>query len=699
MIRATANSTQSLVLIVDDTPTNLEVISVALSDAGYDVAIATSGERALVQVERRLPDLILLDVMMPGIDGFETCNRLKSNPQTADIPVIFMTALADVEHKVKGLELGAVDYITKPFQEQEVLARVRTHLRLRQTEERLESILNSLEEVVWSITLEPLQCLYLNPAVERIFGQSPEEFYRRPQLWFDLIHPEDQERVRDSLSSPDPLQDSELEYRILTAEGMVRWVRIRAQAAPHGDAARLDGILHDISDRKQVETKLLHSAQHDALTGLRNRSCFIEKVTALMERSPQDSDQQYAVLFIDLDRFKSINDSLGHHNGDLLLTEVARILCEALRPTDTIARLGGDEFTVLLEKIHHPGDAIRVTERILSKLAVPICLEEHTIVTSASIGIAVSSAIYQSADELIRDADIAMYQAKRQGKASYQLFKPEMHAEVMHQLELEQDLRLAIERQEFELYYQPILDLDTETLTGFEALVRWHHPERGIVSPAAFIPLAEESGLIEPLGEQILRQACLQMHRWQTEYDNASDITMSVNLSSRQLQSTHFLNMLDAVLAETEVAGAYLALEITESLLLENDQALLKTLHALQERQIQLSLDDFGTGYSSLSYLHRFPIDVLKIDRSFINGMEADSQSYEIVKTITTLAQVLQMTVVAEGVETEQQMSALKALRCNRVQGYFFSKPLPAEHATAWLLRSGKEPAQLLSHH
>lgn len=698
-MRATANSTQSLILIVDDTPTNLEVISVALSDAGYDVAIATSGERALLQIERRLPDLILLDVMMPGIDGFETCNRLQANPQTADIPVIFMTALADVEHKVKGLELGAVDYITKPFQEQEVLARVRTHLRLRQTEERLESILNSLEEVVWSITLEPFRCLYLNPAVERIFGRSPEEFYGHPQLWFDLIHPEDQERVRESLLSPDPAQDIELEYRILTADGMVRWVRIRAQAAPRGDAARLDGILHDISDRKQVETKLLHSAQHDALTGLQNRSSFIEQVNALMQRTTQDCDHQFAVLFIDLDRFKSINDSLGHHNGDLLLTEIARILCEILRPTDTIARLGGDEFTVLLDNIHHPGDAIRVTERILSKLAVPICLENHTVVTSASIGIAVNSIAYQSADELIRDADIAMYQAKRQGKASYQLFKPEMHTAVMYQLELEQDLRLAIERQEFELYYQPILNLETEALKGFEALVRWHHPERGLVSPAAFIPLAEESGLIEPLGEQILRQACQQMRRWQTEYESASAITMSVNLSSRQLQSTPFLSMLDTVLTETQVAGTCLVLEITESLLLENDQALLMTLNTIQERQIQLSLDDFGTGYSSLSYLHRFPIDVLKIDRSFINGMEADSQSYEIVKTITTLAQVLRMNVVAEGVETEHQVSALKALGCNSVQGYFFSKPLPAARATAWLLHSGKEPAQLLSRH
>ncbi len=682
-MRSILDSTRALILIVDDMPTNLEVISEALNDAGYEVSIATSGERALLQVERRCPDLILLDVMMPNMDGFETCVRLKANPKSAEIPVIFMTALADVDHKMRGFELGAVDYITKPFQEQEVLARIKTHLRLKRTEDRLESILNSLEEVVWSLTLDPLCCLYLNPAVENIFGRSADEFFQCPTLWFDLIHPDDQDRVKAAFLASEQNHEIELEYRILNRDGGIRWLKVRAQSHSH-DAAqhRLDGIMYDISDRKEVETKLLHNAQHDALTGLQNRSLFIEHVNARLQQAKREKELQFAVLFIDLDGFKKINDSLGHHCGDQLLTHIAKALGDVVRPTETIARLGGDEFTVLLANIRHPGDAIQVAQRIEAKLKVPLELEGRTITTTASIGIAIGSASYQNADELLRDADIAMYQAKRGGKANYQLFESEMHAQVLHQISLENDLHQALERQEFLLHYQPILNLESETLLGFEALVRWHQPERGLVSPADFIPLAEESGLIDELGEQILRQACHQMHQWQTDYQDASNLTMNVNISSRQLQSPNFVNMVDAILAETEIDSRCLKLEITESLLLGDDPEVLTTLYALQDRKIQLSLDDFGTGYSSLSYLNRFPIKTLKIDRSFINQMESDPQSYAIVKTMTTLAQTLSMNIVAEGVETSSQAVLLKELQCNSVQGYLFSKPLSAQQAT-----------------
>ncbi len=685
-MRSIFDSTQALILIVDDMPTNLEVVSVALNDAGYDVSIATSGERALLQIERRCPDLILLDVMMPGMDGFETCIQLKANSRTAEIPVIFMTALADVDHKMKGFEVGGVDYITKPFQEKEVLARIKTHLRLKHTEDRLERILNSLEEVVWSITLDPLRCLYLNPAVEKIFGRSADDFLQCPDLWFELIHPDDREWVKTAFRGSEQNHDIELEYRILNIDGNVRWLKVRAQANSYDTTQyRLDGILYDITDRKEVETQLLHTAQHDSLTGLQNRRLFIENVNKLLKQAQLKEDLQFAVLFIDLDRFKNINDSLGHHYGDKLLTEIAKALKDIVRPTETIARIGGDEFTILLANIHHPNDAIQVAQRIEAKLKVPMDLGGHAITTTASIGIAMGSARYKNADELLRDADIAMYQAKRQGKAQYQLFESEMHAKVLHQISLEQDLALALEREEFLLHYQPILDLESEKLLGFEALVRWHQPERGLVSPAEFIPLAEESGLIELLGEQILRQACQQMNRWQTEYRGISNLTMSVNISSRQLHSPNFLNMLDAVLSETGMSGQALKLEITESLLLGDDPELLEIFYALQKREIQLSLDDFGTGYSSLSYLHRFPINTLKIDRSFINRMESDPQSYAIVKTMTTLAETLDMDVVAEGVETSSQVVLLKALQCNSVQGYFFSKPLPAVQATEML--------------
>lgn len=682
------------ILIVDDTPTNLEVISEVLNDAGYEIAIATSGERALQQIERQIPALILLDVMMPKIDGFETCKRLKNNPRTANIPIIFMTALADVDNKVKGLELGAIDYITKPFQEKEVLARVKTHLRLRQTEEklrqseeRLESILNSLEEVVWSASLDPFKFLYINAAIGKIYQRPAEDFLQEPNLWFDMIHPEDRSKVEAYFQNFEPQSQMELEFRILNPSAQIRWLRIRGQLAPSGVGAkqRIEGIMHDVSDRKQFEMKLIHDARHDNLTGLGNRNFFIDRVNATLEQAKLTDNFNFAVLFVDLDRFKKINDSLGHMVGDRLLIKVAQILRRCLRQNDIIARLGGDEFTILLDGLQRPSDALLVAERIGRQLKEPMELDKYSFFITASIGIALGSIEYREAEEILRDADIAMYQAKKQGKARHQLFNQNFYKNAMYQVKLEQDLRLAIDRQEFILHYQPIVELATERLVGFEALVRWIHPERGLVSPADFIPLAEESGTMETLGEILLRQACSQLRRWQDRFGCASDLTMSVNLSCQQLQSQRFLAVLDGIIAETGVSREQIKLEITESLLMENSEATLEILQTLQQWGVGLSLDDFGTGYSSLSYLHRFPIDTLKIDRSFINRMDSDLQSREIVKTIIALAQTLKMKVVAEGVETAQQAANLKDLQCALAQGYFFSKPLPADRATQWI--------------
>ncbi len=699
-----------VVLIVDDTPTNLAVISDALSDAGLETAVATSGERALKQIERRSPDLILLDIMMPGMDGFELCRRLKADPRYSEIPIIFMTALADVNSKLRGFQLGAVDYITKPFQEQEVQARVGTHLnlrrtqaKLRQSEARLETILNSLDEIVWSATLAPFQFIHINPVVEKVCGIPAEALLENSSPWLIGIHPDDRDKITQQLANAVDGQRLQWEYRLRDAQGEMRWLTTKAKIRYCPDLQELiaDGITHDISDRKQAESKLHYTACHDDLTGLVNRSYFIQSVDQMLA---QRTKERFAVLFIDLDRFKTVNDSLGHHRGDQLLIEIAAVLQQSVRPVDVVARLGGDEFTILLRNLCDENEEQVIIQRLQKKLQRSFDLDEGiTVAMSASIGVVVGAPKYSSALELLRDADIAMYQAKKLGKACHQLFSEDMYEAALKKINLEQDMRAALERcqqsretgqnqihQDSEacellLHYQPIFELSPMRLTGFEALVRWSHPTQGIIAPAEFISLAEETGLIVPMGEQIMRQALQQLRDWKLRYPAWKELTMSINLSSRQMQDPGFLAMVDQALIDTEVYPSSVKLEITESLLMQGGEAGFEILNQLRSRGFSLSLDDFGTGYSSLSYLHRFPINTLKIDRSFVQKLEPGVNSFEIVRTITELARSLRMDVIAEGVETTQQSDHLKSLDCEMVQGYFFSKPLDAAAADAYL--------------
>lgn len=700
-----AASDQGIVLIVDDTPANLHVISQTLTDAGFETAIANSGERALKQIQLDPPDLILLDVMMPGIDGFETCRRIKAQAHLRDIPIIFMTALADVDSKVQGLELGAVDYITKPFQEREVLARVRAHVGLRRTtaqlaasEARLSSILNSLKDVVWSAYLAPLEFLYFNPVMEYIYGLPRELFLKDATQWLRMTHPDDRVILTKLLESHNPPEFLDFEYRIIRPDGEIRWLHCQAQIRCLGrqggqgqptpqqqQRLRVDGIIHDITGRKQAEYELTYAAQHDSLTHLANRAFFIASLEKLLEQPRKRRQDKFAILFIDLDRFKVVNDSLGHLCGDQLLIQVSKILRHSVRPTDLIARLGGDEFTILLRNIFDIREIVAISDRIQAELTQPIGLSGQSVFVTASIGIVQDSEKYSAADQLLRDADLAMYQAKGLGKACHQLFSEEMYDQAIAKMTLENELREAIDRQEFCLYYQPILHLASEQLTGFEALVRWQHPQRGFISPADFIPLAEETGLILPLGDYILHEACHQMSRWITQFPAAEVLSMSVNLSERQIQSSGFVDRLNDAVQNARIQPHHIKLEITESLLMENSNLTLKLFEQLKSIGFRLSLDDFGTGYSSLSYLHRFSINTLKIDRSFINVMTPGESSFEIVRTITSLARSLRMDVVAEGVETQEQAEYLRSLSCDMVQGYFFSRPLEKDDATQYL--------------
>ena len=634
-----------LILIVDDHPTNLKMLFTLLKASGFQVLVAQDGESAIEKTQEMTPDLILLDVMMPGIDGFETCQRLKASIATKDIPVIFMTALIDAMDKVKGFSLGAVDYITKPFQQEEVIARVKLHLRLRNLTKTLER-----------------QNILLKQEVE---ARSVAEY---------ALHKLTQE----------------LEKRV------------------EERTAELTLTLYNLQQTQikllQREEKLQYDSLHDPLTNLPNRTWFVNRLSELIKVAYQSSDYLYAVLFIDLDRFKVVNDSLGHLVGDELLKSVGSKLQASLHKKDTVARFGGDEFVILLEDLKDVGEAIKVAQRIQKQLKQPFKLADYEVFTEVSIGIILSTLCYNKPEDILRDADIAMYHAKAKGKGRYEVFDPQMQTIAMTRLHLENDLRRALAKpvgdlysglKEFSLYYQPIVCLSTGELRGFEALVRWNHPSKGWISPDKFIPVAEETGLINDLGWYILQEACRQIHFWHQEYPISHSLTINVNFSAVQLKQVQLLNKLQKIMHKMGVTTSILKLEITESCILESLGSEEKILKQLKALGIKLCIDDFGTGYSSLSRLHEFPIDTLKIDRSFVSRIGSDQSNIEIIQTIIMLARSRGMDVVAEGIETKLQLDQLRELGCEFGQGYLFSKPVDKEAATELLANKQKSQSLL----
>lgn len=439
----------------------------------------------------------------------------------------------------------------------------------------------------------------------------------------------------------------------------------------------------DISDRRAMEQQQIHNALHDPLTKLPNRALFVDRLGQAFKRLKREPDYLFAVLFLDLDRFKVVNDTVGHGMGDYLLASLAQRLESCLRGTDTVARVGGDEFTVLLEDLPNSEEAERVARRFQSVLEKPFDINGCEVYTSASIGIAYSDKGYKMPEEMLRDADLTMYQAKEQGKARYEIFKMSMRTEAMARLQLENDLRRSLDRGDFHILYQPIINLRTGKLRGFEALIRWQHPKRGLVSPMEFITLAEETGLIVPMGAWVLEEACSQMQRWRRSLAGAQDLEISVNLSGKQLKEADFLEMVQRVLERSQLPPSALKLEITESILMENVEMVSQILLQLRHHQIKLSIDDFGTGYSSLSYLQKFPVNTLKVDRSFVMDMSVnlDNENTEIIRAIISLAHILKMNVIAEGVETVEHFQQLKELGCEFGQGYWFAPPLAPEAA------------------
>lgn len=685
-------------------------------------AVAADLHYALAFVDMRMP---------PGWDGVETISKIwEVDP---DIQVVICTAYSDYSWEEIIRKLGHLDrllILKKPFdtvevsqlacaltqkwhlakqahlklnqlramvQEQtsvlqaEVTERRRSEEALRQSQGRFALAVTGANDGIWDWDFTQ-NSLFYSTRWKTMLGFSEQEVTNSPDEWFNRIHPEEVERVRGELEQHLAGKSDQFysEFRMRHKDGQYRWVLSRGVAVfdSAGKACRAAGSQTDISEHKNAEAQMLHDSLHDCLTGLANRALLMDRIGRCVRRRLRMEVSSFAVIFIDLDRFKVVNDSLGHEAGDKLLVAVAERLSVATRDLDTVsrmepellARLGGDEFVVLLETIRAPEDAIRVGQRIQEALALPYMINGQEIRSSASLGIAISTGNYEQPEDILRDADTALYAAKNSGRGNFRIFRTDMHASAVQRLWMESELRHAIDRAELSLVYQPIISFTTGKLIEVEALLRWQHPQRGMIPPLDFIPLAEETGLIFPIGQWALLEACRQLKQWHTEVPELADLSVGVNVSCRQFTHRNTLEAVIQTLQQTGLDAKHLKLEITETAVLDNFANTLVELTALHDLGVRFHLDDFGTGYSSLSYLHRMPIAALKIDRSFVSAMGFDRMGTSIVQAIIVLAHTLGMRVIAEGVETEAQRATLANFGCNYAQGYFFAKPLsPAD--------------------
>jgi diguanylate cyclase (GGDEF)-like protein/PAS domain S-box-containing protein len=570
-------------------------------------------------------------------------------------------------------------YVSERRREKVQKQRERLMSALREGEERYRTIADFAYD--WEVWLGPDKgVLYCSPSCERITGYAPESFFENPDLLRSIVAEQDREAWDNYLQMLPTREGLQFDFRLERKDGSRRWLGVVGRSV-FGIGMKPLGLrfsFRDITERKNMEEQLRHQALHDPLTGLANRTLCLDRIRHAMERAKRREEYYYAVVFMDLDRFKVINDSLGHRFGDMVLMETGRRLSRHMRGLDTVARFGGDEFVFLLDELASPSQALRIVKRVRAAVAEKFCFEGHEVMTTASFGIVLSPTNYHRAEDLLQNANIAMHRAKEKGRNQFKVFTSRMLENAVEQLNLENDMRSALKDGEFHIEYQPILLMGTNSLIGFEALARWNHPTRGPIPPSEFIPMAEDSGMIMELGQWVLENALKTLATWRAQSERAKDLFMAVNLSTRQFAKAALHTDILATLEKTGVPADRLKLEVTESAVMENPESALRTLNILRENGVQFSIDDFGTGYSSLTQLQRLPVDTLKVDRSFISrlGEGDDQESTEIVKAVVAMARCLDLSVVAEGVETGKQLDSLSKLNCECVQGFLFHEPL-----------------------
>ncbi|XZE55224.1 GGDEF/EAL domain-containing response regulator [Planctomycetaceae bacterium SH139] len=682
------------ILVVDDEQVTRLRLNHILSGVGYKVLEACNGRDALEIVKSTSIDLVLMDICMPVLDGFRTLRLLRQMHSMADLPVVMMTASDRSAQILEAFEDGASDYVSKPIDGQVAIARIRNQLlaknaqrQLRESEERYALAARGTNDGMWDWNLATGE-LYLSPRWRSMLSIESPDFNPTGSQWMELIHFEDRRRVSKDLELHLLGETShfETELRMCDSNGGYRWMLCRGLAVrdSEGTACRIAGSLTDITEGKVA----------DGLTGLPNRILLRDRIQRCIEQLSRRTGAGFALIYMDMDDFKLINDNLGHDSGDEFLVGIARRLETTLRKSDAvIARLGGDEFAVLLENVHTINEAIAVAERMHEKLNQPFAVAEREMLTRASMGIVLATSAEPqdiTAEILLSRADAAMYEAKKQSDVPYCVFREEMIRENAMRLELGGELRSAIMRDELSLYYQPIVGVAERAIVGFEALLRWHHPVHGNIPPSDFILIAEANGLIVEIGAWVLETACRQANQWRTEYQR--DLMISVNVSVRQLACQDFAEMVAQTLAKTGLPPQLLKLEVTESLLMQDPENTIEILNRLRESGVTIGIDDFGTGYSSLSYLHQMPLDILKIDQSFVIRLEESEKHLAIICSIIALAKSLGLKVIAEGVETESQLLRLQEVGCHMMQGYYLARPQPAEIACDFIVKSWEWP-------
>ncbi len=688
---STSNNLRSI-LVVDDEAVNREMLSRLLQRAGYSAEAVSGAASALNLIASRTFDLVLLDVVMPQMDGFQCLHEIRKLRSACELPVIMVTAETDRSRIIQAFRSGANDYVTKPIDREITLARILTHTQLRagrialqESEERYALASRGSNDGLWDWNVIKGE-VYYSARWKEMLGHSDAEVGNTPEDWYRRIHQEDRAKFC-SVMSGSGSEESNLtcEIRMAHCDGGYRWMICRGVSVrdASGAVVRMAGSLTDITEGKVG----------DALTGLPNRLLFRDRLERAIERFRRYPTTGFAVMFLDLDEFKLVNDSLGHQAGDELLLTIANRLRDALRGMDsvavnrqpaTVARHAGDEFTILLEEITNPADVEGVARRILDDIARPVTLASRVISPSVSIGWTTSKREHLTADDMLREADTAMYHAKSAGRGQAKCFESAMQDIATRRLELENDLRQGIERGEFLLYYQPIVSLLHHQICGFESLVRWQHPTRGLVPPLEFIQVAEETGLIVPLGWKIAEMACLKAAAWAREFPGREPV-VAINVSARQFAEPDFVQRLESILSSTGARPELLYIEVTEGLIMGNPEVFRALLSSIRKLGIRIAIDDFGTGFSSLAYLHSFAIDVLKIDRSFVSALDRNQENIKIIRTIVELGRSLGLRLIAEGVETVEQLASLEQIGCEFAQGFLWSRPVPAEQATELL--------------